>query len=508
MPLESNLRRELSVAPPIDPTETKPITGRKKAWATRSRTGCLTCRKRHMKCDERVPACERCVVGKRECRYGTLVPRGGASQDTRAEYSEMSEHQQTRLETRGTRISVEAEPPDWDYMQTIRYYFEIVRPMRPSKNGRIVDPTFTLNEATYYTTKVVSTHISMVAKGCGRPLEYGEIKALGPMWATYSRYLLKVIDLIHSYFKDTSPKSVVEVISNMCLLLTADIGTGSTEWKAHTDGFYAYVQRLGGVQVILDLSSPPPWIFCQMFHATVLYNTTTPALRHCLGYDDWTDEQLEILLLHGHQIIPERAFPTLQMIVLIHLTRLRYKIATSACDAPREPLAAVIDAHYQKLHSIDEDGWASRTIGFGTTHHKALAEIHRLAIWLYAILTLPRPAVLQWAEAEISLQPYDAETNAYDRVRALYRSKLLRSIRGLFHELKYPRAVCWALIVAGVAAVDGTAEDRAFVDDCIYSVWLSPHGGGGLFPSLQKLRKFWDTGRTGWEDCFYEPTPC
>ncbi|KAF8544727.1 hypothetical protein BDD12DRAFT_814527 [Trichophaea hybrida] len=38
----------------------------------RTRTGCVTCRKRRVKCDEARPICERCRKGERECSY-TLV---------------------------------------------------------------------------------------------------------------------------------------------------------------------------------------------------------------------------------------------------------------------------------------------------------------------------------------------------------------------------------------------------------------------------------------------------
>ncbi|KAH8648645.1 hypothetical protein BX600DRAFT_503018 [Xylariales sp. PMI_506] len=36
---------------------------------TRKRTGCLTCRKRHLRCDERRPQCTRCVNGRWQCVY-------------------------------------------------------------------------------------------------------------------------------------------------------------------------------------------------------------------------------------------------------------------------------------------------------------------------------------------------------------------------------------------------------------------------------------------------------
>ncbi|CAH0025456.1 unnamed protein product [Clonostachys rhizophaga] len=38
--------------------------------AQRVRTGCLTCRKRHLKCDEAKPTCENCRKGRRECKRG------------------------------------------------------------------------------------------------------------------------------------------------------------------------------------------------------------------------------------------------------------------------------------------------------------------------------------------------------------------------------------------------------------------------------------------------------
>ncbi|KAJ6790413.1 hypothetical protein PWT90_07656 [Aphanocladium album] len=529
MPAEPKLRPESGTALPTN----RAVTQRKKVWAERSRTGCFTCRKRHLKCDEEIPVCKRCLLAKLECRYGTLVPSGGAIQAKEKNYGKMRPHQHSRVESRGEYIAVEAEPPDWDLLQTIRYYFEFIRPLRPAVNGKVVDPTFTLGNATYYGIKIVSAHIALLSKSYGRGLKYGEGRALAPVWATYSRYLLKIIAVIHDYFQDTSPTAVVKAIDYMLLLLLADLDAESTVWKAHINGCYAYVQRIGGIQALLDLSSPPPVMFrqfvkyvdtpyimatrqnsarCSLLTSsslTFVYNTTTPPLEHCLGYYDYTDEQLGVILLNGDRIYHDRPFPIPHALVLIHLTRLRYELATSAWEAPPwESLVVFIRGQYRKLHSFDEDGWAVQTTGYSAAHHKALAEVYRVAIWLYAILTLPRPAVSQWAEVDMPLPSCGQAINAYDRVRTLYRSELLTCLRRVYHELTYPRGVYWPLIVAGVAAVDGAEEDRAFVDDCMHSIWLNPLGGSGMFSSLEKLRRFWASGKTNWDDCFYEPTPC
>ncbi|KAL4866474.1 hypothetical protein BDV12DRAFT_172856 [Aspergillus spectabilis] len=42
---------------------------------TRSRAGCLTCRQRHLRCDEQRPSCQRCLATRRSCNYApTVVP--------------------------------------------------------------------------------------------------------------------------------------------------------------------------------------------------------------------------------------------------------------------------------------------------------------------------------------------------------------------------------------------------------------------------------------------------
>ena len=39
----------------------------------RTRTGCLTCRERHLKCDEVYPICSSCGKGNRQCQWGLRI---------------------------------------------------------------------------------------------------------------------------------------------------------------------------------------------------------------------------------------------------------------------------------------------------------------------------------------------------------------------------------------------------------------------------------------------------
>lgn len=57
-----------------DPPRSGRAGNRRKQKFTRTRTGCLTCRARRIKCDEGLPVCKRCIIAKKEVgRTATTV---------------------------------------------------------------------------------------------------------------------------------------------------------------------------------------------------------------------------------------------------------------------------------------------------------------------------------------------------------------------------------------------------------------------------------------------------
>lgn len=49
----------------------------------RSKSGCLTCRKRHVKCDEKRPICQKCIDGNRDCGYAPPAGKDLRQQELR-----------------------------------------------------------------------------------------------------------------------------------------------------------------------------------------------------------------------------------------------------------------------------------------------------------------------------------------------------------------------------------------------------------------------------------------
>ncbi|ATY67014.1 Zn(2)-C6 fungal-type DNA-binding domain [Cordyceps militaris] len=52
----------------MEPDKSSPGGSRRtRKWATKTRTGCITCRRRRIKCDEGAPSCKKCISTGREC---------------------------------------------------------------------------------------------------------------------------------------------------------------------------------------------------------------------------------------------------------------------------------------------------------------------------------------------------------------------------------------------------------------------------------------------------------
>ncbi len=234
-----------------------------------------------------------------------------------------------------------------------------------------------------------------------------------------------------------------------------------------------------------------------------MFNTTIPATKQILGYANYTDNQLRAVL--EFEFDPDLPCPIDVRMAIIDITRLRYQIATTSF------IPALMTTRHgilEKLDTADIDDWAEKNSPLGGATIQTVGQIFHTAAWLYGILTLPRSVTHSWARAHLPLQPCEADLDPYQDLRSHQRSRLLTLLKEVFPLLQYPNSVRWPLLVAGVAlGADGAQVDRAFVDQCLFTIWQNPLGDGAIFICLQKLRDFWHSGKAGWEDCFDEPVP-
>lgn len=224
------------------------------------------------------------------------------------------------------------------------------------------------------------------------------------------------------------------------------------------------------------------------------------------GFSSLTDG--DIKAAYGGLIISAMPCPPHLFLAICHITELRVQVAAGdagpALQSRMEAISNSINNH--DLIAV----WPTKHGKQVTdeTNIKAMVdELFQLAVRLYGILTLVEPVDRKPSIASAagdSSKPKQSE----DGLRDLHRRELISRLRSVWHNIEDAGSLRWPFIVAGVAVADGAAADQEFVADALRLIWASPIPNWGAFKCLEKLRKFWASGKTGWEDCFDEPVPC
>ncbi|KAJ3493702.1 hypothetical protein NLG97_g4564 [Lecanicillium saksenae] len=402
-------------------------------------------------------------------------------------------------------IVSEAEPPSWDYLQCIRYYFTIARPSRALEHGKVVEPYFHPKHATYYICVTIADQLRNLARSRGRLLTPGEEPSfLGRLWEKYNQYLLQIVMTVNEHLHgnkhgehDAQKRLIIPgVISYIYVLVGFDLGLASGLWLSHVKGFLAYTQHCGGPKAVIQTPGAH-FPFARFFSKVVTFNTITPAKQQLLGYSDYTERQIETLL--GYEFDMDNPFPMDARIAVVRITRLRHQVATGTISTLAVPHA--IKKVFKKLSGVDIDSWVRKDNPLESDIAYEMGRIFCSAVWVYGLLTLPRSALSAWA----TTQPGIGSNASFESLLSFYTSQLLEQLRELFPLVAYKPSFKWALAVAGVATATRAPADRSFVDDCLLSIWLHPQSSGAVLICLEKLRAFWSSGKTGWEDCFDEP---
>ncbi|OAA81060.1 DUF300 domain protein [Akanthomyces lecanii RCEF 1005] len=405
-------------------------------------------------------------------------------------------------------VSAEIEPPSWDYLEGIRYYFEVVRPGRVSDKGTgFNDPPFhssTWNR-TAFLGQIVCDQLSKASKARGKLLRAGEDPAFEPSWARYSRNMVDAIETVNQKIRDEAlyPNEAPAFMA-IRHLLVLDLYLRRVLWRAHLRGTLAYIQHRGGIEEVLKLKQGPLYVnFAveNIIHA----NTTSPAKQQLEGLEDFTDEQLKGSLSNAcFAPCPLELYP-----LMVHITRLRVSVADNR-QLPRASLALKVQDMFNTTWHFDPDEWAESDSWHGEVEvGRVYGRVFPIAIRLYGILTLPASALIAWATSSAEIKLAHATLTGHNIVESLriqHREELLALLRKNWGAVKYKPALVWPLLVAGVAVVDGAAEDRQFVEDCLDTILAMPITACSFITVVDKLRAFWRSGNTEWEDCWDEPT--
>ena len=103
---------------------------RSRQWHTKTRTGCLTCKGRRVKCGEERPSCARCVSAGRECSYG-VQPKARIFESSQQSSVSASTLDLVKPRNYGTSNSEE--------VRALQYFLEVTAPAASTYNSRTRD---------------------------------------------------------------------------------------------------------------------------------------------------------------------------------------------------------------------------------------------------------------------------------------------------------------------------------------------------------------------------------
>ncbi|KAH7413079.1 hypothetical protein BKA64DRAFT_719035 [Cadophora sp. MPI-SDFR-AT-0126] len=163
----------------------------------KSRTGCLQCKTRKIKCDESKPSCHKCVRYKLSCSYLQYVPVGSRSLQQRQ--AEAASHQHN---------SFEAPHATSRHLQTLPQPYNINQ--RPILQADYMGTTFNtedLHLLHFYTTQ---TSISMLGPHMTGSNIWGTIIVTLSFSQKYLLYALFSLSALHLSFLHTTSSSNVQ----------------------------------------------------------------------------------------------------------------------------------------------------------------------------------------------------------------------------------------------------------------------------------------------------------
>ncbi|KAJ3478464.1 hypothetical protein NLG97_g8572 [Lecanicillium saksenae] len=329
---------------------------------------------------------------------------------------------------------------------------------------------------------IIASHLQAIAKVRGQVIKFGQDSTLRGLFVNLYRYVEETMIILNMSFRDEGPyggrSRVFDIIAR---LMWYDLWLDDPLYRNHIDGFFAYLRHMGGVHTVLITLNPPVFHFQSVLSMNLKRRLTLSGCDIQGGRYCQRDKPTESTALWAR--LRARAF---------------------AGELTETSLTASVHHLFDEVSSVEVDDWIRETSAH-TDNAVDLAAIFRAAVLLYGILALPRRAVALWAR---SLAGNEGITrlDAYGSVRLAQQKALLKMMRELAPRLTCRCCITWPLTVLGVAVSDGWLDDaRDFVVESFLFVSAERGEGGGGFKTLRKLREFWSSGKTGWDDCFQEP---
>ncbi|KAK8150214.1 hypothetical protein G3M48_003509 [Beauveria asiatica] len=498
-------------SPPTENEGTSPP--RQKRWATKTRTGCITCRTTGLGSNGSFPL--------------LLVP---SSIDTGGD----AKMNQCRA--------------------LISFIFAAdYRTILPSLMANQLDDTVAafmptagnLGCKTSFITFIFSNRIADAAKMRGTLRSPEDMPHDQYLWTAFHASMSTMLAVINERLSSPDGPTNDSVFVRIVDLLSIDLTLLGSTWKAHLHGYGALYKMRGGYKRLSKILKSFDFQFQYVFMLHVLTSTTTPAAQMLTIFDDLTPEETHHVFtftLYTDVPCSSHVFAD-----LIRINRLRALVAGGASvQSFVLPAARQVYKHIAEFSITD---WEEPYGVPDKPEARLLCRIFQKAVLLYGLLTLPplslppttttttmkmtmtmtmtTPADDDEESSNLNSPEVSGSEAGIDDGEALHNREALHDgyvdpapapstdtlrveILTLIREVlpliaERPTSLAWPLAVVGVTLTSqGDAAERDFVTQTLRRISTHRDAYYGPTLCLDKLHKFWASGKTGWEDCYDE----
>lgn len=225
-------------------------------------------------------------------------------------------------------------------------------------------------------------------------------------------------------------------------------------------------------------------------------NAFGPTDDQVASLSDWTIS--EVRKIFSVSFFPRRGIPTRLFVAIEKITRLRVLAAKN--ESFERVLRPTARAICDDIESFAPSQWGETYHLPDTEYTLLLGELWKTTVTLYGFLSLPPTVGTYLSSCD------EAHTSPFEERKGLYCKKLLQEIDCMMQRPGYNRYICvWPLAVLGAGLVNGQHQERARVLSHLQVIWRDPSSFSGAILAYSKLKRFWSSGRTAWDDCFDEP---
>ncbi|KAJ6782725.1 hypothetical protein PWT90_04995 [Aphanocladium album] len=472
---------------------------RVKRWAPRGKTGCGTCRRRKVRCDETKPICDNCVATRRYCAGPYYQDSAQAKEMLKtwpATFARLSSS--PPASTRPTNYrGWEIVPDGWDIVEAFEYLGLYTIPHAVEMNALATGPPKPVTLAAYpgavnsdsFLARVLADRIVWVSCCQRAALVPNKLHGTYDLWFKFYDLIQKHLrqlnyDLTHVKGDFLQHLMKNRIFERICDLMEAEHILSMPGWRAHFDGYFALLNMFG---IPKNIPTENP-VFIEMLRSMTVYavlgNSVTRVNKQLCSIYGFNDA--EVVKIFGEKGFPPFPCPKPLFAGIVAINRLRLVAATCKIGVIL-PEANVI---FAQINAFDPETWRE-TAEYeipATPEVVLVARIFQLAVSLYGVLSLG----LEYAHASAPSWP-DKTTATAEMIRLMQKALTMPKCRSV---------MTWPSAVAGVAVAGGPAASRDLILQMLMLIDSDVLAYGIAAHTIDALQAFWPTKKTGWEDCW------